>query len=174
MGKSHVLIFIIYFRQSVLYEANKILKKLKLNDFMRKLDYESNRYISRTLLSNKGIPSPININEGILNNQNFWRCYSFLWIFTMTLPWIVFRQNYFTLTVITVYHLTFYEAFLMWYSWRHVCFLFSPRFANSTNIYPGNLLKIVDKENSISRDVTRVKWTLSIMLGVIFSDKCVQ
>ena len=147
---------------------------------MRKLDYESNRYISRTLLSNKGIPSPININgnisyEGILNNQNFWRCYSFL-IYCESLqwhfPWIVFRQNYDTFNV---YHLTFlWSLYNVVFLTTCVLFFLSPRFVNSTNISPGNLLKIVDKENSISRDVTRVKWTLSIMLGVIFSDNCDQ
>lgn len=149
---------------------------------MRKLDYESNRYISRTLLSNKGILSPININgnisyEGILNNQNFWRCYSFL-IYCESLqwhcPWIVFCQNYFTFTMVTDYHLTFSWSFSNVVFLTTCVLFFSPRFANRTNIYPGNLLKILDKENSISRDVTRVNWTLPIMLGVIFSDMCVQ
>jgi hypothetical protein len=86
---------------------------LKVNKFIWISLCVFNRYILRTLVSNKSISTPININgnisyEGILKPNKFRRCDSLVSFFIYheswrgNCPWIVFIQNNFTFSVITI------------------------------------------------------------------------
>ena len=91
---SCINLFIIYFRQ-LFHESKKKTKKTKkkhtkqkTNDFLWKFNCPFNRYIVRTLLSNKSISTPININgntsyEGTLKHRKFRRCDSFVSFFLL-------------------------------------------------------------------------------------------
>jgi hypothetical protein len=71
-GKGHVLIFLSYTSDRLFYEANK----KKWNNYMTyiiwKFNCVFNRYIFRTLLSNKSISTPININ-GNMSYESIWK-----------------------------------------------------------------------------------------------------
>ena len=124
------------------YEANKQIEII--NEFIWKFTCVFDRYIFRTVLSNKIISTPININrhisyEGILKHRKY-RCDSFSVV--LYLSWIMTRElhvgcfhskSFYVLRDISIYHLLF-----LWFVFNVIflttSFSLSTRFINTTDI----------------------------------------
>jgi hypothetical protein len=112
------------------YNTNKLLYEETI-EIIKSFSMEVcvfNKYISRILLSNKIISTPININgdiwyEGILKHRKLCRFDSFVSLFIYRESywgpclWIVFIQNPFLLSMIIIYQLKSLKCFFsMWSS----------------------------------------------------------